>query len=49
MVQQLIVGSIVLLAGAFIVRRMVRAVQAARAPKGGGCDSGCGCVTPPAH
>jgi hypothetical protein len=49
MIQQLIIGSIVLLSGAFIVRRMVRAVQAARAPKGGGCDSGCGCVTPPTH
>ncbi len=46
MVQQLIVGLLVLGAAVFITRRMWLAVAAARAPKGAGCDSGCGCAAP---
>ncbi len=46
MVQQLIVGLLVLGAAAFITRRMWLAIAAARAPKGAGCDSGCGCAAP---
>ena len=48
MVQQLIVGLLVLGAAAFITRRMWLAIAAARAPKGAGCDSGCGCAVPTA-
>ena len=46
MVQQLIVGLLVLGAAAYITRRMWLAIAAARAPKGAGCDSGCGCSAP---
>ncbi len=46
MLQQVIVGLLVLGAAAFISRRMWLAVAAARAPKGAGCDSGCGCAAP---
>ena len=46
MVQQLIVGLLVLGAAAYITRRMWLAIAAARAPKGAGCDSGCGCAAP---
>lgn len=45
MIQQLIVGGIVLGAAAFIARRMWSAIASARARKGAaGCDSGCGCA-----
>jgi hypothetical protein len=42
-----IIGTIVLAASLFLLRRVWRAVAAARAPKGAGagCDSGCGCAT----
>ena len=46
MVQQLIVGLLVLAAVAFITRRIFLAVASVRAPKGAGCDSGCGCAAP---
>jgi hypothetical protein len=46
MMQQVIVGLLVLAAATFIARKMWRAIAAARAPKGAGCDSGCGCVAP---
>jgi FeoB-associated Cys-rich membrane protein len=46
MFQQLVVGAIVLAAIAFIVQKVRRAVVAARAPAGAGCDSGCGCAAP---
>ena len=44
MLEQLLVALIVLTAVAFIGRRAWRAIAAARAPKGAGCDSGCGCA-----
>ncbi len=44
MVEQLIIAAIVLGAVAFIGRRLWLAIAAARAPKGGGCNSGCGCA-----
>ncbi len=45
MVEQVIVGLIVLAATFFIGRRVWSAIAAVRAPKGaGGCDSGCGCA-----
>ncbi len=44
-----IVATIVLAAVFFIARRAWRAIAAARAPKGAGCDSGCGCETPSHH
>ena len=42
--QQLLVGLIVLAAVLFVARRIWSAIAAARAPKGAGCDSGCGCA-----
>ncbi|MCC7054064.1 MAG: FeoB-associated Cys-rich membrane protein [Gemmatimonadaceae bacterium] len=48
MVEQFATALIVLAAAAFVVRRMWRAIAAARAPKGGACDAGCGCAAPPA-
>lgn len=45
MMQQLLVGGIVLCALVFISRRVWHTIAAARAPKSGaGCDSGCGCA-----
>ena len=44
MAEQLIIGLIVLAATLFIARRSWRTIVAARAPKGAGCDSGCGCA-----
>lgn len=44
MLEQLIIGAIVLVAALFIASRMWRTIAAARAPKSAaGCDSGCGC------
>ncbi len=43
--QQLLIALIVLSAAGFIGRRVWRTVAAARAPKGGGCDTGCGCAS----
>jgi hypothetical protein len=43
LLQTLLVGLIVLAALAFIGRRAWRTVSAARAPKGDGCGSDCGC------
>jgi FeoB-associated Cys-rich membrane protein len=42
--QQLLVVLIVLSAAGFVGRRVWRAIAAARAPKGNGCDTGCGCA-----
>ena len=44
MLEQLIISAIVLGAALFIGRRIWRTIASARAPKGGGCDSGCGCA-----
>jgi FeoB-associated Cys-rich membrane protein len=44
MLESLIIGAIVLGAVFFIARRVWRTIAAARAPKGAGCDSGCGCA-----
>ncbi len=51
MLEQLIIAAIVLGAAFFIGRRLWLSIAAARAPKGTGCDSGCGCAptTPPAR
>ncbi len=43
MTQQLIIAAIVLAAASYIARKVWRTVAAARAAKGAGCDSGCGC------
>ena len=43
MAEQFVIALIVLAAAAYTGRRLWKAVAAARAPKGGGCDSGCGC------
>lgn len=41
--EPIIIGLILLGAALFLGRRLWRAVVAARAPKGHGCDAGCGC------
>lgn len=43
MAEPVVIGLILLMAAVFLGRRVWRAVAAARAPKGAGCDAGCGC------
>ena len=43
MAEHVVIVLIVLSAATYTGRRLWKAVAAARAPKGGGCDSGCGC------
>jgi hypothetical protein len=45
MAEQLIIAAIVLAAAAFIARKVWHTITSARAARGGGCDSGCGCAT----